>query len=50
MFSIGGTVAGMDPAKVNGLDKALANVEAFRTETITRLRAIRDGQKGRAVA
>lgn len=48
MFSMGGTVAGMDPAQVNGLDKALANIEAFRAETITKLRAIRDAQEGRA--
>ena len=48
MFSIGGTVAGMDPSAVNGLDRALANIEAFRAEAITRLRAIRAGEKGRA--
>lgn len=48
MFSIGGTVAEMDPKLVNGLDRALANIEAFRSEVTTRLRAIRDGQTGRA--
>jgi len=50
MFSIGGTVRGMDPAKVNGLDKALANIEAFRAETIDRLRMVMESQKARAVA
>ncbi len=41
MFSIGGTVADMPPSKVNGLDRALENIEAFRAETIARLRSIR---------
>lgn len=41
MFSMGGTVADMKPKYVNGLDKALENVEAFRAEVIGRLRAIR---------
>lgn len=48
MFSMGGTVAGMKPKEVNGLPNALANIEAFRTEVIAKLRAIRDGQKERA--
>ncbi|MFZ5965208.1 AAA family ATPase [Thalassococcus sp. BH17M4-6] len=48
MFSIGGTVADMDPRLVNGLDKALGNIEAFRAEVTTRLRAIRAAQEGRA--
>lgn len=48
MFSMGGTVAGMDPKQVNGLDKAQANIEAFRTEVIAKLRAIRDREEGRA--
>ena len=48
MFSMGGTVAGMDPKRVNGLDKALGNIEAFRVEVIAKLRAIRDEQEGKA--
>jgi chromosome partitioning protein len=48
MFSMGGTVAGMSPKLVNGLPNALANIEAFRTEVITKLRAIRDAEAGRA--
>ncbi|MFK7876382.1 MAG: AAA family ATPase [Paracoccaceae bacterium] len=48
MFSMGGTIAGMDPSLVNGLDRALANIEAFRTEVTAKLRAIRDEQEGRA--
>lgn len=48
MFSMGGTVAGMDPELVNGLDKALANIEAFRAETVAKLRALRESQEGRA--
>jgi len=49
MFSMGGTVAGMSPKYVNGLDKALENIEAFRAEVIARLRAIREAaEKGRA--
>ncbi|MBP0485197.1 ParA family protein [Sagittula salina] len=45
MFSMGGAVADMSPELVNGLDKALENVEAFRAEVIGKLRAIRDGQE-----
>lgn len=50
IFSIGGTVAGLDPDKVNGLEKAAANVDAFRQEVIGRLRALRENENGRAVA
>jgi len=39
----------MSPKYVNGLDKALENIEAFRAEVIARLRAIREAaEKGRA--
>lgn len=48
MFSIGGTVANMDPRLVNGIDRALENIEAFRIEVTARLRAIRDAEQGRA--
>ena len=48
MFSMGGTVAGMSPKLVNGLDKALENIEAFRAEVIGKLRAIRGGSSERA--
>ena len=48
MFSMGGTVAGMSDKLVNGLPNALTNIEAFRTEVIAKLRAIRDAQTGRA--
>lgn len=48
MFSMGGTVSGMDPQQVNGLDKACANIEAFRAETIAKLRSVRSGNEGRA--
>lgn len=41
IYSIGGTVAGMDEKKVNGLPNARANVEAFRAEVVERLRALR---------
>lgn len=47
MFSMGGTVADMSPKLVNGLDKAMENIEAFRAEVISKLRAIRDTEKGR---
>lgn len=50
MFSIGGTVADMDPKKVNGLTNARANVEGFRNEVVAKLRALRDGRAARAVA
>ncbi len=48
MFSMGGTVAGMNPKLVNGLPNALANIEAFRLEVISKLRAFRAAEKGRA--
>jgi chromosome partitioning protein len=48
MFSMGGTVAAMDPRQVNGLDKALDNIETFRSEVVARLRAIRADGAGRA--
>ena len=48
MFSMGGTVAEMAPADVNGLDKALANIEAFRAEVIAKLRELRGSETGRA--
>lgn len=48
MFSMGGTVAGMDPKLVNGLPKAIENIEALRAEVIAKLRNIRDAEHGRA--
>lgn len=48
VFSIGGTVADMSPKLVNGLPKALENIESFRAEVIAKLRAIRDAEQGRA--
>ena len=48
MFSMGGTIAAMDPKQVNGIDKALANIEAFRSEVVTKLRALREDSAGRA--
>lgn len=50
MFSIGGTVSAMDPRKVNGLDKALENIESFRAEVIGKLRTLRTPGKEREVA
>ena len=44
IFSIGGTVAGLDPAKVNNVPKAIENVEGFKDEVIARLRAARIGK------
>ncbi len=48
MFSMGGTVAGMDKKLVNGLPNAMANIEALRAEVIAKLRGIRDAEQGRA--
>jgi chromosome partitioning protein len=50
IFSIGGAVSGLDPKKVNGLDKALENVEGFRAEVIRRLRALKETDARRDVA
>lgn len=49
IFAIGGTVRSFDPQKVGGTDKALANIDAFQSEVIAKLRALREGE-GRAVA
>lgn len=43
IFSIGGTVSGLDPAKVNGLPNALGNINAFKSEVIAKLRTLREG-------
>lgn len=40
IFSIGGSVRGLDPSKVNGLAKAIENVEEFRDEVISKLRRL----------
>lgn len=48
LFAIGGTVSAMSPKQVNGLDKALENIEAFRAETVAKLRDLRNEQAGRA--
>lgn len=40
LFSMGGTVRGMNSQNVNGLPKALENIEQFKAEVISRLRAI----------
>ncbi|WP_108676666.1 ParA family protein [Acuticoccus yangtzensis] len=50
IFAIGGAVSALDASKVNGLDKALENVEGLRAEVIRKLRALQDGETGRAVA
>ena len=50
IFSIGGSVRGLDPKKVNGLDKALENIEGFRAEVIGKLRALKTSDTQRHVA
>lgn len=50
IFSIGGSVAGLDPKKVNGIDKALENVEGFQNEVIRKLRALKGSEGRRDVA
>jgi chromosome partitioning protein len=50
IFSIGGAVSGLDPKKVNGLDKAVENIEGFRTEVVRRLRALKETDARRDVA
>ncbi|GFE52568.1 chromosome partitioning protein ParA [Roseobacter cerasinus] len=50
IFSIGGAVSQLDPKKVNGLRKALENVEGFRSEVIYKLRGLTSEVEGRAVA
>lgn len=50
IFSIGGAVSQLDPKKVNGLNRALENVEGFRREVIQKLRVLASEGQGRAVA
>lgn len=50
IFSIGGAVSGLDPKKVNGIDKALENVEGFRAEVVRKLRALKGDEVRRDVA
>ena len=50
IFTIGGTVRDMNPAKVNGLENALSNIEAFRDEVVRKLRVIRDDTPASEVA
>jgi chromosome partitioning protein len=50
IFSIGGAVSGLDPKKVNGLNKAVENIEGFRTEVVRRLRALKETDARRDVA
>lgn len=50
IFSIGGAVSGLDPKKVNGIDKALENVEGFRAEVVRKLRALKGADARRDVA
>ncbi len=45
VFSTGGSVRSLDPKNVNNLEKAIANVEAFRNEVIAKLRALRQGDE-----
>lgn len=48
MFSMGGVVADMSPKEVNGLTRALENIEAFRSEVVAKLREQRAVETGRA--
>jgi len=48
--SAGGTLDGLDPNKVNGLEKARQNALGFRDETITKLKALRNKLSERSAA
>lgn len=50
MFSIGGTVKDMDKKKVNGLENAVGNIDAFRDEVIAILRDQKSNSDTKAVA
>ena len=50
IFTIGGTVRDMNPLKVNGLENALANIDAFQKEVIAKLRDVRGSDAAREVA
>jgi chromosome partitioning protein len=39
LFDYGGTLAGLDPARVSNVDKAIANARRFAGKVLTRLRA-----------
>lgn len=40
LFSFGGTLDGLDPAKVSGLEKAVANAQEYAAEVVAMLRAV----------
>jgi chromosome partitioning protein len=42
IFSIGGAVQNLDKTKVNGIEKALDNIEQFRAEVINFLRSVKN--------
>lgn len=48
LFAVGGSLRSMNPADVNNLDAAIANVEDFTAEVVEKLRAGREA--GREVA
>lgn len=50
MFSIGGTVNDLDSKKVNGLENAVGNIDAFRDEVIATLRGLKSDTVTKAVA
>lgn len=50
VFTIGGTVRDMNPAKVSNLDKAIENIEGFRDEVIAKLRDARQPETEARVA
>lgn len=45
LYTVGGSVRTLDPKKVNNLEKAIENVEAYTAEVVTKLRALRDSDE-----
>jgi chromosome partitioning protein len=45
LMDYGGTLAGLDPAQVSNLDKAMVNAHAFAAEVVARLKAVQTPAK-----
>lgn len=50
IFTIGGTVRGMNAKNVSNLDKAVENIDGFKNEVIAKLRKLREAQPKQEVA
>lgn len=50
LFDYGGTLEGLDPARVSNLPKAIDNARQFAGEVVAKLRGLRDGETAQATS